>query len=565
MRFSCFLLASTLLSGLAIADADVDPRAISAVNLANHVRTLASDEFEGRAPTTQGEDKTIAYLSEQFAAAGLKPGGPDGRWTQDVPLVRSRIDGDVSVAFDVRSEHLPLRQADDIVVQTLYPTDHVKVEKAPMVFVGYGVHAPELGWDDYKGVDLKGKIAIVLINDPDFESAKPGVFGGRAITYYGRWTYKYEEAARRGATGVLIVHETAPAAYGWATVRNGGIAPLFDIEREDAEKAHLPVRGWVQQPIAADLFKRAGLDLAKLKKRAQDKTFKPVALNDVTFSSTFKVVRDRVITRNVLAKLEGAERPHETVIFSGHWDAFGIGKPDARGDTVHRGAVDNATALASMLEIARVFANGPRPERSLLFFAPTAEERGLLGAYYYVENPVVPLEKTAAVINIEMLSPDGPTRDIASWGVGRVSLEQDLARIAKANDRYYAEDPNVEAGFFFRADHFPFARKGVPAITIGPGVDKIEGGKAAGQAARAKYFAERYHQPADDWSADWDMDAQAADVELIRQLGESIANSKGWPHWLDGSDYKAIRQKSDGQRRCVDTESAAARAADFRE
>lgn len=549
MRLLPLLFVLPFLSGSSLADAEASRSAISAANLARHVERLASDEFEGRAPATTGETKTIDYLSAEFAKAGLEPGGSNGAWTQDVPLVRSRIDGEVSAAFDIDGKQQLLRQGDDVVVQTLYPADQVNVEKAPLVFVGYGVHAPELGWDDYKGVDLKGRIAVVLINDPDFETAKPGKFDGRAITYYGRWTYKYEEAARRGATGVLIVHETAAAAYGWATVRNGGIAPLFDIERSDARQVHLPVRGWMQLETAVSLFKQSGLDFAAQKKLAQSAKFKPVELKTATFSTSFKVAQDRVVTRNVLAKLTGASRPDETVIYSGHWDAFGVGKPDAKGDPIHRGAVDNATALAAMLEIARVTAAGPRPARSILFFAPTAEERGLLGAYYYVAHPVLPLETTAAVINIEMLSPDGPSKDIASWGNGRVSLETDLARIAKSHGRYYAQDPNVEAGFFFRADHFPFARAGVPAITIGPGIDKLNGGKQAGQAARAKYFADRYHQPGDGWDKSWDMDAQAADVELIRELGDSIANSTRWPNWQDGSEYKMLRTKSAAQRR----------------
>lgn len=548
MRMLPLLLVLPFMSGLSFAESEAQKSSVSAANLAKHVERLASDEFEGRAPTTPGEKKTIEYLSAEFAKAGLEPGGINGSWTQDVPLVRSRIDGDVSASFAISGKQHDLRQGDDLVVQTLYPGNKVKVDKAPLVFIGYGVHAPELGWDDYKGVDLKGRIAVVLINDPDFETEKPGQFDGRAITYYGRWTYKYEEAARRGAKGVLIVHETAPAAYGWATVRNGGVAPLFDIERGDAKNVHLPVRGWMQHETAVNLFKQVGLDFSAQKKLAQSAKFKPVLLKQATFSTSFNVAQDRVVTRNVLAKLSGAARPNETVIYSGHWDAFGIGKPDAKGDPIHRGAVDNATALAAMLEIARVTATGPRPARSIVFFAPTAEERGLLGAYYYAAHPVYPLETTAAVINIEMLSPDGPTKDIASWGNGRVSLETDLARIAQSHDRYYAQDPNVEAGFFFRADHFPFARVGVPAITIGPGIDKRDGGKPAGQAARAKYFAERYHQPADGWDESWDMQAQAADVELIRELGDSIANSSQWPNWQDGSEYKALRTKSAAQR-----------------
>lgn len=541
------LLPALLAVPLPLMAADVGT-GISADNLARHVRMLSSDGFEGRAPATRGEERTVAYLVEAFRKAGLQPGGERGGWTQTVPLVRAQMDGPVSASIDVAGRHRALANGEDITVQSLQPVAHVHVDKAPMVFVGYGIAAPERHWDDYKGADLRGKVAVVLVNDPDFETPQAGAFDGRAITYYGRWTYKFDELARRGAAGVLIVHEDAPAAYGWATVKASGTSPVFDIERADAMTVHTPVRGWLQRAVAVQLFKDAGLDFEQAKRAAQQADFRPVALGDAVFSVDFRIKRERVASRNVIAELPGRAHPDEAVIFSAHWDAFGIDVPDAEGDRVRHGAVDDATGVASVLELARSFAAGPRPQRSLYFIAWTAEEKGLLGSTYYAAHPLVPLATTAAVINMEMFSPDGPTRDIASWGQGKVSLEGELAQVAKAGGRTVSPDPSPEAGFFYRADHFPFARAGVPAITIGPGLDMLDGGVARGTALREAYFACCYHQPGDRWRDDWNADGQAADTGLVRALGERIANSREWPRWLPGSEFAAERERSAGQR-----------------
>lgn len=537
------------LCAMPVLAADIPGGGINADNLSRHVRVLASDEFEGRAPATPGEEKTIAYIVDELQKAGVQPGGGSGAWTQDVPLVRAQVDGAVAASLATGGKVQTLANGDDLVLQSLSPVDRVDLVDAPLVFVGYGIAAPERGWDDYKGADLKGKVAVVLINDPDFETASPGAFDGRAVTYYGRWTYKYEELARQGAAGVLIVHETAPAAYGWATVRSSGLSPVFDIPRDDATKYHTLLRGWMQRELAVSLFERAGLDFEAEKRRAQTAAFAPVALGDATLSASFAVKRDQVVTRNVIGRLEGAKLPDETVIYSAHWDAYGIGAPDAQGDGIRHGAVDNATGVAAVIELARVFAAGPRPQRTLLFMALTAEEKGLQGATYYVANPLAPLEKTAAVLNIEMLSPDGANRDIASWGNGRVSLEGDLKRVAEAQGRTYSPDPNLEAGFFYRADHFAFARAGVPAITVGAGLDRLDGGVASGKALRDAYFASCYHQPCDAWTASWDASGQAQDVGLLYALGREIADGAAWPHWLDGSEFKAVRERSETERK----------------
>ncbi|MCW4456388.1 M28 family metallopeptidase [Flavobacterium sp. MXW15] len=546
------LLSSCLfVGGIACAANDLPGGGIDPEALSRHVRILASDEFEGRAPATPGEQRTVDYLVGEFRKSGLQPGGSDGGWVQPVPLVRAQVDGPVTASLQAGGQARTLVNGEDVTLQSLRPQQRVALEQAPLVFVGYGIDAPERGWNDYKDVDLRGKVMVVLINDADFESDQPGAFDGRAVTYYGRWTYKFEEAARRGAAGVLIVHETAPAAYGWATVKSSGLSPLFDIERDEADALaqHVPVRGWMQRALAESIFAGAGLDFEAEKRKAQRADFRPLALGDATLSVDFALKRERVVTRNVVARLPGGAHADEAVIFSAHWDAFGIGQPDERGDRIRRGAIDNATGVASVLELARVFAAGPQPQRTLYFVALTAEEKGLLGASYYAAHPLAPLEKTAAVLNIEMFSPDGPTRDIASWGKGRVSLEGDLERVAKARGRAYSPDPNLEAGFFYRADHFAFARLGVPAITIGPGLDRRDGGVAAGRALREKYFADCYHQPCDAWTPSWDPAGHAADTLLVYDLGAELANSRRWPHWEEDSEFRAARERSEAARR----------------
>ncbi|WP_182336681.1 M28 family metallopeptidase [Stenotrophomonas acidaminiphila] len=546
------LLSSCLfVGGIASAANDLPGGGIDPEALSRHVRVLASDEFEGRAPATAGEQRTVDYLVEQFRKAGLQPGGKDGSWVQEVPLVRAQVDGEVEAWLQLGTQRTRLVNGQDVTLQSLSPQDVVDRQDLPLVFVGYGIHAPERHWDDYKDVDLAGKIAVVLINDADFEADAPGAFDGKAVTYYGRWTYKFEEAARRGADGVLIVHETAPAAYPWATVKASGTSPLFDIQRSeaDARALHTPLRGWMQRTLAERIFAAAGLDFETEKRKAMRADFRPVPLGDARLSASFWIKREPVVTRNVVAKLEGAAHPDESVIFSAHWDAFGIGQPDANGERVRHGAIDNATGVASVLELARVFAAGPRPQRTLYFIALTAEEKGLLGASYYAEHPLAPLETTAAVLNIEMFSPDGETADIATWGKGRVSLEADVDRVARARGRRWSPDPNLEAGFFYRADHFAFARKGVPAITLGAGLDKRDGGIAAGRALRDAYFARCYHQACDAWSPQWDARGLAADTLLVYDLGLELANSRYWPAWDTGAEFEAAREASDTARR----------------
>jgi Zn-dependent M28 family amino/carboxypeptidase len=541
-------LATAALAAQAADTVHIDPQ-----HLSQDVKILSSDEFEGRGPNTPGETKTVNYLVEQFKAAGLQPGGDlvDGKrgWTQDVPLGRFEITGPVQVTVDEGGKTKTYSQGNEIAVRAaMTGAKTVDFKNAPLVFVGYGVTAPERKWDDFKGQDLKGKLAVVLINDPDFETGK-GDFGGKAMTYYGRWTYKFEEMARRGAIGTLIVHETAPASYGWATVKNSNTNVQYDIVRKNPLEAHAPVEAWIQRDVAVDLFKHAGLDFDKLKKQAQTRAFKPVELKGVTMSAHYDVDAKVITSKNVLAVRPGSEHPDQYVIYSAHWDHLGVGLPDAKGDKIYNGAIDNATGIAALLELARAYAKAPPPARSVAFLAVTAEEKGLLGSEYYASNPVYPLAKTAGVINMDALSPYGPARDFTISGSAKLDLLDRLVAKAKQNGISYSADPKPEAGHFFRSDHFSFAKKGVPAISFGSGENWEQGGIAAGKAAEEKYVANAYHQPADEWSASWPFTGMARDLGILYSVGRDLADSSAWPNWSKDSEFRAARDASAAERK----------------
>jgi Zn-dependent M28 family amino/carboxypeptidase len=547
------LLACLLatLPAAALAAATPEP-VFSPQRLSGHVRILSSDAFEGRGPATAGETKTVAYLIQQFQASGLQPGGPlvDGKrgWTQDVPLLRSEIAGQPDVAMDIAGTRTPLTQGNEIAIRA--PMDGEKavaLDKAPLVFVGYGVKAPERNWDDFKGVDLHGKIMVVLVNDPDFETGQ-GDFGGKAMTYYGRWTYKYEEGARQGAAGVIVIHETDPASYGWATVKNSNINPQFDIVRQDPKASHTPMEAWMQRDLAVKLFQASGLDFEALKKQAQTRDFKPVELK-ATMDAHYAANVSTIVSHNVLARLPGAKHPNETVMYTAHWDHLGVGAPDAKGDRIYNGAVDNGTGTAALLELARTFASLPRTDRSLVFMAVTAEEKGLLGSEYYAANPVYPLATTAGVINMDALSVNGPAKDFTISGTAKLGLLDDLIAEGQKQDRSYTPDPRVEAGGFYRSDHFSMAKRGVPAISFGSGRDLVDGGRARGDQLAKDYTANRYHQPGDEWSADWDLSGMARDVGLLYDLGRDLANGREWPNWSQDSEFRATRDQTAAERR----------------
>jgi Zn-dependent M28 family amino/carboxypeptidase len=521
--------------------------------LSAEVKMLSSDAFEGRGPATPAEAKTIDYVVAQMKAAGLQPGGDlkDGKrsWTQAVPLRRSAIVGTPTLKLALGDKHESLTQGEQVAIRA--PMDGsttVAIANAPLVFVGYGVKAPERNWDDFKGVDLRGKIALVLINDPDFETGH-GDFGGKAMTYYGRWTYKFEEAARQGALGMLVIHETAPASYGWATVKNSNTNAMFDIVRDKPGAVHPELEGWVQRDLVVQMFKHARLDFDALKKQAQTRDFKPVTLEGESLSASFKVDTSVITSHNIVGMVEGGTRPHETVIYSGHWDHLGVGAPDAKGDRIYNGAVDNATGTAALIEMGRAFAQGPKPARTVVFLNVTAEEKGLLGSEYYAANPLYPLATTVGVLNMDALDPHGPARNFTISGSAKLGLLDDLIATAKPYGMTYTADPKPEAGYFFRSDHFSFAKRGVPAVSFGSGNDWVDGGLAAGKAAEDDYTAKRYHQPADEWQASWTFTGMARDLKVLYSVGNDLANSGQWPNWSKDSEFRGIRDASAAERK----------------
>ena len=524
-----------------------------AKRLSEAVKTLSSDAFEGRGPATAGETKTLEYVIARMKEAGLQPGGDlqEGKrlWIQAVPLLRAEIEGKPELSLTVGGKTQLLTQGEQVAIRAAMDgSKAVEVKNAPLVFVGYGVHAPERKWNDFDGVDLKGKIAIALINDPDFETGS-GDFGGKAMTYYGRWTYKFEEAARQGAIGLLVVHESAPASYGWPTVKNSNTNTMFDVVRDHPGSVHPQIEGWIQRDATVDLFKQAGLDFDALKKQAQTRGFKAVTLKDATFSADYAVDAKVITSHNIVARIEGSKRPDETVIYSAHWDHLGIGQPDAKGDTIYNGAVDNATGTAALIEIGRAFAKAPRPERSVVFLNVTAEEKGLLGSEYYSSKPLYPLATTVAVINMDALDPFGVSRNFTTSGSAKSELLDALIADGKAAGMAYVSDPHPEAGYFFRSDHFPFAKRGVPALSWGSGNDWVDGGIEAGEAAGKDYTSKRYHQPADEWDPSWTFAGMVHDLPMLYKLGNDLANSNRWPQWGADSEFRATREATAGQRK----------------
>ena len=547
------LLAGAMALSLPLLAHAADTPRFDGKRLSEEVKTLSSDAFEGRGPATAGEEKTIAYVVAQMQEAGLQPGGDlkDGKrqWTQAVPLLRAEIKGTPKLSLTVGGKSETLSQGEQVAIRAATDgSTAVDVKNVPLVFVGYGVHAPERKWNDFDGVDLKGKIAIALINDPDFETGE-GDFGGKAMTYYGRWTYKYEEAARQGAIGLLVVHETAPASYGWATVKNSNTNTMFDVVRDNPRSVHPQIEGWIQRDAAARLFKQAGLDFDALKAQAQKRGFKAVPLKDATFSASYAVDAKVITSHNIVARIEGSQRPDETIIYSAHWDHLGIGLADAGGDTIYNGAVDNATGTAALIEIGRAFAKAPQPQRSVVFLNVTAEEKGLLGSEYYSSKPLYPLARTVAVINMDALDPFGESRNFTTSGSAQSELLDALVAEGKAAGMTYVSDRHPEAGYFFRSDHFPFAKRGVPALSWGSGNDWVDGGTEAGEAAGKDYVAKRYHQPADEWDANWTFAGMVHDLPILYRLGNDLANSARWPQWGADSEFRAIREATAAQRK----------------
>ncbi len=516
----------------AFANPPLSPAALTA-----HVERLASDEFEGRAPGTRGEELTVDYISRAFAAIGLQPGN-NGSWTQDVPIATATVTnnptlrlGETGYAFGT-----------DFVAWTKRLEPSTSIQNAELVFVGYGIVAPENSWNDYAGIDVRGKVVVILINDPDFDTGDDRGFGGRAMTYYGRWTYKFEEAARQGAAGAIIVHEDAAAAYGWGTVQSSWSGPQVDLLRADRGASRVAVEGWIQNGVAQLLFQRAGLNFAAERARAQARTFTPVSLRQ-RMSINLETTITESRSRNVIGVLPGTARPQEAVLYSAHWDHLGRCTP-VNGDDICNGAYDNATGTGGLIELARRFAGEPRTQRSLAFIAFTAEESGLLGSAYYADHPVFAPADTAAAINMDGLSISGPSRDIIVVGYGQTNLDQMLARAAEGQRRVVTPELYPERGSFYRSDHFNLAKIGIPVLYTGAGSDLYNGGLAAGRAWSDAYISQRYHKPDDELSADWDMTGAMRDLQLLHDVGRQVADSNTWPEWGARSEFRQRRLQS---------------------
>ena len=519
--------------------------AVNSINtddLKKHISVLASDEFQGRAPATEGEEKTIHYLAEQFKQIGLEPGN-NGSWFQEVSLVQ--ITADHNMKFDISSgkEKFSLKFNDDFIGGTPHTNDTIKIVNSDLVFVGYGVVSPEYNWDDYQGLDVKGKTVLILVNDPGYATGDTSLFTGKTMTYYGRWTYKYEEAARQGATGAIIIHETGAAGYPWAVVRNSWTGPQFYLENNDLSKSELQFKGWVTGEAAKRFFESAGMDFGQLSKTASQRGFKPVNLNLKT-SVQFKNQVEHVKSNNVAALWPGVDRANEYIVYTAHWDHFGI-NPDFKGDSILNGAVDNASGTAALLEIAKAFTSLPeRQNRSILFLSVTGEEQGLLGSEYYAQNPVFPLDKTVAVINMDALNIFGRTLDMTVVGYGNSGLDKYAEDVLKKYERYASPDPTPEKGMYFRSDHFSFAKVGVPSLYLAKGVDNAQHGKEWGLKQSEKWIQENYHKPSDNYEPEkWDFQGMIDDIKIYFEVGHNLSMTGEFPEWATRFPFKRVRDE----------------------
>jgi Zn-dependent M28 family amino/carboxypeptidase len=522
----------------------------AAARILEHIRVLSSDEYEGRAPGTPGEDKTVAYMQGEFSKLGLKPGNPDGTFIQNVPMVG--ITSTPTTTFEVAGKTLTPLVLNEYIAVSRHTTPLVEVKDSPIVFVGYGVVAPEYGWDDFKGVDVRGKTVVMLINDPPVRDPKDptrlddAMFKGKAMTYYGRWTYKYEEASAKGAAACLIVHETGPAGYPFAVVSGSWGRENFSLATADGNAGRVSVEGWLTLDYAKTLFAAAGQDYDALKAAAVSKDFHPVEFNAKANFSIANQIRP-LASRNVLAKIEGSDpaRRDEYVIFTAHWDHLGR-NPKLKGDQIYNGALDNASGSAGILEIAREFmalSPAERPRRSILFLSVTGEEQGLLGSEYYAQHPLYPLTKTVADINIDGMGTAGPSRDLEVIGYGNSTIDDIANDLLKKEGRVLVPDQQPEKGGFYRSDHFEFAKVGVPAFYAHGGDDIIGKPEGYGRQRRDEYTANDYHKVSDEIKPWWDLRGAAQDADLLFQIGQDLADTGTWPVWKAGSEFKSRRDE----------------------
>ena len=518
-------------------------QSINKDSLAKHIMILASDSFQGRKPFTIGETRSVDYIQNVYKYLGLEPGNGDS-YVQDVPMVSIKPDTITPLKVESPNGNFELQSFTDFVAWTERTDPVESFNNDEVVFAGYGVVAPEYNWNDYANLDVKGKIVMVMVNDPGFGNGDTTLFQGIRETYYGRWTYKYEEAARQGAKGCLIIHNTAAASYPFSVIQNSNTGAKLHLDNRSNKDYQLAIQGWIPEQTALKLLQAAGKD-SSLLKSADIRGFKGTSLN-IRLSVTVKSEIEYKLSKNVIAKITGSKHPNEYIIYSAHWDHFGIGKPDNKGDSIYNGAVDNASGVAALLEVARAFKNLPTPpDRSIIFIATTGEEQGLLGATYYALHPIYPLAKTVADINFDMMNCFDRTKDISIDGPGESELDDYLQKEAESKGRYLGAESHPEAGHFFRADHFAFAKIGVPAFNTSAGIDDLTNGKAYGNKLKDDYFTYNYHRPSDNYDPKtWNLAGAAEDIELLFQVGKKLAFSNAWVQWKPTSEFKAIREKS---------------------
>ncbi|MBA3988430.1 M28 family metallopeptidase [Aliidiomarina maris] len=507
-----------------------------------HLRVLSSDEFEGRAPGTRGEELTIEYTTAEFERLGVQPLNGDS-YLQPVPLVRIAPTRVTNLSLQHDGASSEFRYREQMMAWTPRVVDEVSVEASEMVFVGYGIVAPEFDWNDYEGLDVEGKTVVMFVNDPGYATQDDALFTGNAMTYYGRWTYKFEEAARQGATGAIIIHETGPAGYGWGVIA-GGSPVRFDLARENRNMHRSEIEGWITAESAEALFANVGMSLEEAHAKALSQDFSPVALN-TQMSMTVENEFEYIDTHNIAGYIPGSSYPDEHIIYMAHWDHLGV--EPISGD-IYNGAQDNASGTAGVLSIAEEFANGEQPERSVVFLLVGAEERGLLGSAWYADNPLLPLEQAVAGINMDVLNVYGPMRDFVVVGWENSDMQDYAAPFVEMQNRYLAPETNPEAGIFYRSDHFSLAKQGVPVLYAKGGNDHFEQGQAWGEEQRAIYNAEAYHKPGDEYDPEWDLRGAHQDMWIYFRVGQQLANSRDWPRWAQGNEFEALRLESAQQR-----------------
>jgi Zn-dependent M28 family amino/carboxypeptidase len=522
---------------------------ITAADLAYRVKELADDKYEGRGPGTVAGEAAADWIAAEMKRIGLEPGNPDGTYFQTVKMVAQTVDAAKS-SLSISGpggKTWDFKYGPEVVYLTKdQKNTTVSFDGSDLVFVGYGVIAPEAQWNDYAGVDVKGKTVVMFVNDPGFITNDDTLFNGKAMTYYGRWTYKFEEAARQGAAAAILIHEEKPAAYGWNVVETSWTGEQADLVREDAGASRAKMEGWIQLPLATELFKAVGLDIDKMRAAANKRGFKAVTMKGLKAKATITQSIDFKDSRNVIGTIKGSEAPNEHLLLMGHWDHLGKStSDDPTADVINNGAVDNATGVSAILDIAEKMAAGPKPKRSVTFLAVTLEESGLLGSGYFGENPLIPLKDIVGGINIDAMQPSGPARDIIVIGFGASQMEDMLKTVLAEKGRVISPDAHPENGYFYRSDHISLAKKGVPMLYIDSGEDLVTGGREAGEAIAKKYTDEAYHSPADEFSDTWNLDGMAEDVNVDYEVINRFANNGEWPNWYDGNEFKALR---DAQR-----------------